>query len=57
MKYLIIGATGNADALIDIWRAVREGRMATVSDGVREVTGRNPIPFARSAAENATAFQ
>jgi hypothetical protein len=57
VKYLIIGATGNADALIDIWRAVREGRMATVSDGVREVTGRNPIPFARSAAENATAFQ
>lgn len=46
-----------ADALIDIWRAVREGRLATRSDGVEEVLGRKPIAFARWAEENACAFQ
>ena len=46
-----------ADALIDIWRAVREGRLATVSDGVKQVLGRHPIPFDRWARENAAAFQ
>lgn len=45
------------DALVDIWRAVREGRLDTVTDEVRRVTGREPIPFAQWAAENATSFQ
>jgi uncharacterized protein YbjT (DUF2867 family) len=46
-----------ADALVDIWRSVREGRLATVSDGVKQVLERRPIPFARWAEENANAFQ
>ena len=46
-----------ADALVDIWRAVREGRLATVSDGVKQVIGRDPIPFNWWAEENADAFQ
>ncbi len=46
-----------ADALVDIWRAVREGRLATVSDGVERVTGRKPISFQRWAEENAQAFR
>lgn len=46
-----------ADALVDIWRAVREGRLATVSDGVKQVLERDAIPFARWAEENADAFQ
>jgi uncharacterized protein YbjT (DUF2867 family) len=46
-----------ADALIDIWRAVREGRLATVSEGVRQVLGRKAISFEQWAAENANAFQ
>ena len=29
-----------ADALVDIWRAVREGRLATVTDGVPQVLGK-----------------
>ena len=45
------------DALIDIWRAVRESRLETVTDGVKRVTGREPLPFAQWAAENATSFQ
>jgi len=46
-----------ADALVDIWRAVREGRLATVSDGVKRIIGRRPIAFDRWAEENASAFQ
>jgi uncharacterized protein YbjT (DUF2867 family) len=46
-----------ADALVDIWRAVREGRLDTVSDGVKQVIGRRPISFDRWAEENADAFQ
>jgi uncharacterized protein YbjT (DUF2867 family) len=46
-----------ADALVDIWRAVREGRLATVSDGVKQVLEREAIPFDRWAEENANAFQ
>jgi hypothetical protein len=51
------GKSPYADALMDIWRAVREGRLATVSDGVNQVIGRRPIPFDRWAEENADAFQ
>lgn len=46
-----------ADALVDIWRAVREGRLATVSDGVQRILGRTAGSFSRWAEENADAFQ
>lgn len=45
------------DALIDIWRAVREGRLDTVTDGVRQAIGREPISFTHWAAENAASFE
>jgi len=51
------GKGAYADALVDIWRAVREGRLATVTDGVERVLGRKPLSFERWAAENASAFQ
>jgi len=51
------GKSPYADALVDIWRAVREGRLATVSEGVQQVIARGPIPFHRWAEENAAAFQ
>jgi uncharacterized protein YbjT (DUF2867 family) len=46
-----------ADALVDIWRAVREGRLATVSDGVQQVLARKALSFDVWAEENANAFQ
>lgn len=46
-----------ADALVDIWRAVREGRLATVTDGVERVLGRKPLTFHRWVKENAGAFK
>lgn len=45
-----------ADALVDIWRAVREGRLATVTDGVERVLSRAPRTFAQWVAENAAEF-
>ena len=45
-----------ADALVDIWRAVREGRLATVTDGVQCVLGREPVTFGQWVNENAEAF-
>lgn len=46
-----------ADALVDIWRAVREGRLATVTDGVERILGRKPVAFDRWVEENAEAFK
>ena len=46
-----------ADALVDIWRAVREGRLATVSHEVKRVLEREATPFERWAEANANAFQ
>lgn len=46
-----------ADALVDIWRAIREGRLATVTDGVQRVLGRKPVTFDRWVEENAGAFR
>lgn len=46
-----------ADALLDIWRAVRDNRLETVTDGVKQVTGREPISFDQWAVENASWFQ
>ncbi len=46
-----------ADALVDIWRAIREGRLATVTDGVQQVLGRRPVTFDQWAEENAGAFK
>ncbi len=46
-----------ADALVDIWRAIREGRLATVSDGVERVLGRKPISFEQWAEQNAAEFR
>jgi uncharacterized protein YbjT (DUF2867 family) len=45
-----------ADALVGLWRAVRQGRIATVTDTVERVLGRGPLAFPAWARENASAF-
>lgn len=45
-----------AEALVDIWRAVREGRLATVTDGVHQALGRAPRSFGDWVARNASYF-
>jgi uncharacterized protein YbjT (DUF2867 family) len=45
-----------ADALVSLWRAVREGQVATVTDTVSRVLGRPPCEFRRWAEENVASF-
>ncbi|HTQ57808.1 MAG TPA: NAD(P)H-binding protein [Bryobacteraceae bacterium] len=44
-------------AHVELWRAIREGRLATVTDTVERVLGRQPIPLDRWIAENLEAFR
>jgi (4-alkanoyl-5-oxo-2,5-dihydrofuran-3-yl)methyl phosphate reductase len=52
---------GSPEALIEarlsIFRAMREGRLATVTDNVAAIVGRAPISFDRWAQQNAAAFR
>jgi uncharacterized protein YbjT (DUF2867 family) len=43
-------------AHVELWRAIREGRVAAVTDGVRRVLGREPITLDQWLTENAAAF-
>lgn len=45
-----------AEALVDIWRAVREDRVSTVTDGVQRLLGRPPKSFGDWIGENAGVF-
>jgi uncharacterized protein YbjT (DUF2867 family) len=44
------------EAVVEIWRAVREGRLAAVDDGVRRLLGREPSTFDRWVQQNASSF-
>jgi uncharacterized protein YbjT (DUF2867 family) len=44
------------EARLSIFRAIREGRLATVTDTVERLLGRKPITFDHWAAQNAGAF-
>lgn len=44
-------------AHLSIYRAIREGCLATVTDTVERVLGRKPIRFDQWVEENATAFR
>jgi uncharacterized protein YbjT (DUF2867 family) len=46
-----------AEALVALWRAVREGQVAIVTDTVERVLGRAPRCFAAWAHEHAEAFR
>jgi (4-alkanoyl-5-oxo-2,5-dihydrofuran-3-yl)methyl phosphate reductase len=45
------------EARLSIFRAIREGRLAAVSDNITKILGRQPIPFDRWAHQNAAAFR
>jgi (4-alkanoyl-5-oxo-2,5-dihydrofuran-3-yl)methyl phosphate reductase len=45
------------EARLSIFRAIREGRLATMADMVERVLGRQPITFDQWARENVQAFQ
>ena len=45
------------DARLSIFQAIREGRLAAVTDNVAAVLGRQPISFDQWAQQNADAFR
>jgi uncharacterized protein YbjT (DUF2867 family) len=49
--------TAEINAHLSLWHAIREGRLATVTNNVESVLGRKPITFIQWAKENASAFR
>jgi uncharacterized protein YbjT (DUF2867 family) len=45
------------EAHLSIYRAIREGRLAEVTDGVEEVLGRRPVTFDQWVEQHASAFR
>jgi (4-alkanoyl-5-oxo-2,5-dihydrofuran-3-yl)methyl phosphate reductase len=57
-RYAATGAPPEeTEAHVCLWRAIREDRLATVTDWVERVLGRKPTTLDRWAAENAVAFR
>ena len=56
-RYAATGALDvETEAHVELWRAIREGRLADVTDTVERVVGRKPITLDRWIEENAEAF-
>ena len=56
-RYSVVsGSAAETEAHVSLWRAIREGRLATVTDNVERILGRKPIPMNQWAIENADAF-
>jgi len=52
----ISGSQEETEAHVALWRAIREGRLASISDRVERILGRKPITLRRWASENAPSF-
>ena len=50
------GTDAYAKAITDIWRAIREGRITTVTDTVQRILGREPYTFHQWVSENINEF-
>ncbi len=57
-RYSATGASdSDIEAHVSLWQAIREGRLATITDNVERVLGRKPITLDQWAIENAAAFR
>jgi uncharacterized protein YbjT (DUF2867 family) len=57
-RYAATGASAaETDAHVALWRAIREGRLATLTNTVQQVLGRPPIAFDQWLTENFNAFR
>ena len=57
-RYSATGASApDIDAHVSLWRAIREGRLVTVTNTVERVLRRKPIALEQWALENAAAFR
>jgi len=56
-RYAATGAPAEeTEAHVALWRAIREGRLATVTDNVERILGRKPIGLDQWIKENAASF-
>ena len=53
----ISGSAEETEAHVALWRAIREGRVATVNNNVQRILGRKPIALDQWLMENAGAFR
>jgi uncharacterized protein YbjT (DUF2867 family) len=53
----VSGSEAETEAHVALWRAIREGRLAKVTDVVERITGRKPTALDQWVAENAAAFR
>lgn len=53
----VSGSPEETEAHIALWRAIREGRLASVTNTVERILGRKPIDLDQWTAENAAAFR
>lgn len=53
----ISGSTEETEAHVALWRAIREGRLATVNNNVERILGHEPITLDQWLVENAGAFR
>ena len=52
----VSGSPEETEAHVALWRAIREGRLASVTHDVERILGRRPITLGQWAAENADSF-
>lgn len=56
-RYAATGASSpETEAHVSLWRAIREGRLANITDNIERILGRKPIAMDQWAMENAEAF-
>jgi uncharacterized protein YbjT (DUF2867 family) len=53
----VSGSTEETEAHVALWRAIREGRLATVNNNVERILGHEPITLDQWLVENAGAFR
>jgi uncharacterized protein YbjT (DUF2867 family) len=53
----VSGSIEETEAHVALWRAIREGRLASVTDKVEHILGRKPIDLDQWTTENAAAFR
>jgi uncharacterized protein YbjT (DUF2867 family) len=57
-RYAATGASSaETEAHVSLWRAIREGRLAKLTDNVERILGRKPIAMDQWAMENTSAFR
>jgi uncharacterized protein YbjT (DUF2867 family) len=53
----VSGSQAETEAHVELWQAIRDGRLATVTNTVERILGRKPIALEQWISENVAAFR